>query len=714
MYIAHINEKGQEQPLKNHLEGVARKAAEFATAFSASKHAYRIGLMHDIGKYSPAGQRRMRDPDHTPKVDHSTAGAIESMAFRDLFAAFAVAGHHAGLMDKGSRLSFECDGTLMSRLKKPLTGDLDYSAWRSEITIDGCDLIPKWMNIRDGFALQFYTRMLFSCLVDADFIDTETFMRSALADRGKGEDVRTLYDRLMAHINKKGWLNASSDGINAYRSEILRNCIQASRWERGLYTLTVPTGGGKTVSSLAFALAHALKNGLSRVIYVIPYTSIIDQNAKVFSEILGPENVLEHHANVDWATSEDVEDPVIMRKILATENWDAPVVVTTAVQFFESLFASRTSRCRKLHNIANSVVIFDEAQMLPLPCLKPCVNAIAELVRHYCVTAVLCTATQPSLNGLFTEIAPELRPKEICPNTVELEVAFRRVRYEIKGRMTLEAVAAELAQRQQVLCVVNRRKTAHELFNMLPEKGCFHLSTRMTPDHRDHVLKVIRDRLKNGEVCRAVSTSLIEAGVDVDFPNVWREKAGLDSVIQAGGRCNREGKRPQEDSFVFVFELEDGVPKFIRQNAIAANIAMEGALDIDTAPVIRRYFDALLRMKGEAIDNKGILELCRQMQFAETACQFHIIDEDTVPIYIPTNHNAEDLARLRNGHITRALMRRLGRSAVNVYRKDWKALFEAGKLEDGNPEYGILADSSIYDEACGLDVSQSGGLAVFS
>lgn len=714
MYIAHKSEDGREQPLKAHLEGVAQMASDFASAFGASEHAGRIGRCHDIGKYSPAGQRRMRDPDHVPRVDHSTAGAVVARSVKDPYAAFAIAGHHAGLMNMGSKLSGEGDGTLMSRLRKPLTGDLDYSAYRSEISVDGRNLEPKWINPRDGFALQFYTRMLFSCLVDADFIDTETFMNNAPAERGGGEDAAALYDRLMAHINDKGWLNAPKDGINAYRSAILRDCIQAGQWTRGLYTLTVPTGGGKTIASLAFALAHALKNGQRRVIYVIPYTSIIDQNAKVFADILGPDNVLEHHANVDWTTAEDAEDPSVRRKMLATENWDAPVVVTTAVQFFESLFANRTSRCRKLHNIANSVVIFDEAQMLPLPCLRPCVNAIAELVRHYNVTAVLCTATQPSLNGLFREFAPELAPREICPNTAELERAFRRVRYDIRGRMSMDAVASEMAQQRQTLCVVNRRKTARELFAMLPKEGRFHLSTRMTPDHRERVLEKIRARLKSGEVCRVVSTSLIEAGVDVDFPTVWREFAGLDSIIQAGGRCNREGGNDPEDSVVHVFELEDGIPNNMRQNATAAEMAIEGKADIDTAPVIKDYFDCLLYMRGrEATDQKDILKMCGEMRFETVAHDFHIIDEDTVPIYIPTSDNAADLDRLRNGQISRALMRRLGHSAVSVYRREWKALFESGKLKGGNTEYGILADRSIYNEECGLDVEQEAGTALY-
>ena len=711
MYIAHRSDDGREQTLKSHLECVGTLAGGCAAVFGAAEHARRTGLLHDIGKYSAAGQRRMRDPEHAPKVDHSTAGAVAARQLNDLPAAFAIAGHHGGLMDKGSKLASENDGTLSSRLRKMLDGELDYAAWRTEISVNSGSLFPAWLNLRDAFSCQFYTRMLFSCLVDADFIDTETFMRGEPARRGGGADMAALQAKLQAYMHEKRWLDAPGEGINGKRSEILRDCITSGSMPRGLYTLTVPTGGGKMVSSLAFALTHAVQHHLRRVIYVIPYTSIIEQNAKVFSGILGPENVLEHHSSVDFGDDEDAEDPKVMRRMLATENWDAPVVVTTAVQFFESLFASKTSRCRKLHNIADSVVIFDEAQMLPLPYLRPCVAAIAELVKHYGVTAVLCTATQPSLNGLFREFAPELPSLEICGNAEELATFFRRVRYVMEGEMTLDALASALAGQRQALCVVNRRRTARELFRLLPEGGRFHLSTRMTPQHRTRILQKIRERLNNGEVCCVVSTSLIEAGVDVDFPAVWREKAGLDSIIQAAGRCNREGKSSPEDSLVHVFSLEGPVLRMIQQNIAAADIAIEGQAVLDDNDVIKAYFNELLRLKGKAIDAKGIMDMCRDMPLRTMAESFHLIDEDTVPIYIPTDDTAADLARLRRGELSRSLMRRLNQSAVNVYRHEWRALREAGKLEDTTGEFGILADTSSYDEECGLDVEVEQGMA---
>ena len=275
---------------------------------------------------------------------------------------------------------------------------------------------------------------------------------------------------------------------------------------------------------------------------MIPYTSIIDQTAGVFTEILGGENVLEHHSGSDAVQREDDADPAALRKVLATENWDAPVIVTTAVQFFESLFASRSSRCRKLHNLADSVVIFDEAQTLPLPYLRPCVAAVGQLVSHYGVTAVLCTATQPALGPLFEELAPGLALREICPDTAELYRFFRRTTLRHAGEITQEQLAGQLRGAQQVLCVVNRRAAAQQLYRELPAPGSYCLTTLLCAADRKRLLREIRARLREGRPCRVVATSLIEAGVDVDFPAAWREEAGLDSILQTAGRCNREGK----------------------------------------------------------------------------------------------------------------------------------------------------------------------------
>ncbi len=477
----------------------------------------------------------------------------------------------------------------------------------------------------------------------------------------------------------------------------------------------MPTGGGKTISSLAFALAHAARHGLKRVIYVIPFTSIIEQNAEVFRGILGAENVVEHHSNVDF-DGEDCDEHLLRQK-LATENWDAPVIVTTAVQFFESLFASRGSRCRKLHNIAESVVIFDEAQQIPLNYLRPCVAAIAELAKHYRVSAVLCTATQPALEGMLGEFAPGLPVRELCPNAGGMAETFRRVRFAWHGKLGDDALAEALAKREQVLCIVNTRARAQALWEMLPEDRRFHLSTRMTAEHRSAALAEIRRRLDAGEVCRVISTSLIEAGVDVDFPEVWRELAGLDSILQAAGRCNREGRRPAEDCPVHVFRAEGKSPPMIQQNADVTGIILDDHPEVDSPEAIRAYFTALRNLMGrKAIDYRNILALCAEFQFRDVSERFHVIDDDATPVYIPTegrDGNAKLLDALRAGEVNRSLMRKLSRSAVNVYRDALKGLYESGKLERTPSGAFILADSSLYDEARGLTLKYETGNALF-
>ena len=699
-YVTHLKPDGTYQPLREHEENVAALAGEFAVAFGAEEHGHRTGLLHDIGKYSANGQKRQRDPAHTAKVDHASAGAQLAAQLGDPFAAFAVAGHHGGLPDRGDKTN-DGGGTLWARLNKCLTGGSDPSAWKTEIEIPTKVQYPSWLETeRDARRLAMYTRMLFSCLVDADYLDTETAIQGG-QPRGEGETPERLLEKLNAHVAP--WLEAPANELCTKRSAILARCLRGGEDERGLYTLTVPTGGGKTLSSLAFALSHAAKHGMKRVIYVIPYTSIIEQNADVFAKVLGEENVLEHHSQVEFADDGE-ETPEAYRKRLACENWDAPVVVTTAVQFFESLYAAKTSKCRKLHHIANSVVIFDEAQTIPVPFLMPCVSAIGELVQHYGVTAVLCTATQPALGKLFKQLAPTLVQREIAPDPDGLFDDFRRVSFRREGVFTPEELAGRLAEAEQVLCIVNTRKHARQVYESLPEEGRFHLSTLMIPTDREETLNVIRARLRNGQVCRVVSTSLVEAGVDVDFPSVWRELAGLDSILQAAGRCNREGKRSAAESVVHVFEAEADPPRSMVQQREAATEVMEKFEEINTRPAIRAYFNRLLWVKGDdALDAEQILNSERACTFRKTAEAFRLIDADTCTVYVPNEGNEKDIAQLRAGLYSRALIRRLGRSGVNVYRHEYEKLVSAAVVEDyGQDGFGILIQPDAYNSRCGL------------
>lgn len=698
--LAHVSsDRERTQTVQEHLQGTARLAAEFARPFGGESQARLAGLLHDIGKYSDAFQRRLAGG---PPVDHSTAGAKVAYSLHQPEVAFAVAGHHGGLPDGGGKSDPPDAPTLLGRCKKTVS---PCDGWRREISLPEVHrpFLPK-----DNFSASFYIRMLYSCLVDADYLDTEAFMNGAPSDRGRGDPPDVLVSRLQDYV--ACWWNPAT-ALNRKRCEILRRCFeQGETAAPGLFTLTVPTGGGKTVSSLAFALTHAVAHQKRRVIYVIPYTSIIDQTASVFTRILGEENVLEHHSGSEVTLADLDTDGAPSAKVLATENWDAPVIVTTAVQFFESLFASRSSRCRKLHNLADSVVIFDEAQTLPVPFLRPCVAAIGQLVQHYGVTAVLCTATQPALGPLFAELAPGLPLREIMEDPAALYAFFRRTTLHQAGELTEETLAGQLSSAAQVLCVVNRRATAQRLFGMLPPEGCYCLTTLLCPADRKRLLTEIRARLRTALPCRVVATSLIEAGVDLDFPAVWREEAGLDSVLQAAGRCNREGKRPADQSPVTVFRLAgQPAPAMIRPNADAARTVLRDFADPAEPEAIQAYFSLFLALKGqEALDQKGILPGFargmegRMLPFATAAERFRLIESPAVTVYLALPENQSLIQALRAGAWNRTLYRRLGQYGVTVYPQHLAALQAAGAVEAVDQETWILQNTALYDRNTGL------------
>lgn len=709
-WLAHISDDQKEQTILAHLQGTAAQAKAFASPFGAEEQAELAGLAHDIGKYTQAFQKRLRGM--TIPVDHSTAGAVECWQMRQPFAAFAVAGHHGGLPDGGSQTDGPDQSTLWGRIKRKERGLLEpYESWRQEITLPQAG-VPAFIRKQSGPEWVFFTRMLYSCLVDADFLDTEAFMEGQ--SRAASETfVEQLWDKLQNYLS--GWFPPKGE-LNRHRCEILQACIRAGDAQQmGLFSLTVPTGGGKTVASLAFALAHAKRHGLRRVIYVIPYTSIIEQTAEVFRAILGAENVLEHHSNALYDLESEA-DPLTIRLAKATENWDMPVVVTTAVQFFESLYACRSSQCRKLHNIAGSVVIFDEAQMLPVPYLRPCIWAISQLIKDYGVSAVLCTATQPALKPAFEEFLPEVSMREICPAGVCQQEVFRRVSFQQAGTLTWEALASRLNAYDQVLCIVNTRNAAREVYRRLDGSGSFHLSTLMYPSHRKSQLAEIRRRLKEGLPCRVVSTSLIEAGVDVDFPTVFREMAGLDSILQAAGRCNREGKRSAGESMVFIFEGEEKMPPLFSIAIGAGKHAMTRHADMASQAAIEDYFYELLDLTGkEAQDQARILPLFQSefFPFRTLAERFHLIDAPTRTIYIPLGEGAELVERLRSGEGGRQLFRQLGQYSVSVYERHFAALNEAGDLEVLENNAAILLNTRLYSDETGLSLESDSGKALF-
>ena len=712
MLLAHgaTDEHPEGQSIEAHLKGTGELAETFAAEFGAAANGKLCGLAHDIGKYSDEFQLRLRGGK---KVDHATAGAIECFKIKAAFEAVCVIGHHSGLPNVGHKDADTTESqTFFGRKLRAEQGGIpDYRKnWNGHIALPQDYFRPSGR----GFATAFYIRMLYSCLVDADYIDTETFMNGD-AGRGNYEPLSALCDKLTAYISK--WNNPTRE-IDILRQKILNSCINNSGNPRGMFTLTVPTGGGKTVASMAFALNHAAANSMKRIIYVIPYTSIIEQNAKVFRDILGQENVVEHHSQVSHELSEDA-DELEYRSALATENWDAPVIVTTAVQFFESLYANRTSKCRKLHNIANSVIIFDEAQMIPSNNLRPCVAAIAELVRAYNATAVLCTATQPAIDEMLLEYSKKESVVELCPDVDGMFEKFRRTSFEKEGRLTTDELVSRLESQQQVLCIVNTRKFAQEVYEALPSEGRFHLSTLMCPVHRKQKLDEIRERLKSGKTCRVVSTSLIEAGVDVDFPRVFREMAGLDSILQAAGRCNREGKRSAESSIVTVFESENKVNKLIAVNRDAAEETVRDWTQPNTTSTIERYFKAYRDFLRND-DKSGVMTASEKgisgcgLPFEWIAKEFKLIDQNTFAVYIPIGEGKELVSRLREGERSRGLYRRAGMYSVSVYQNQFDSLINAGAAEPFGEDAAFLTDCSLYSDEKGLSTDVDGGSALFN
>ncbi|MCQ1534975.1 CRISPR-associated helicase Cas3' [Methanosarcina sp. KYL-1] len=712
MYYAHstndTQDKNNWQPLKDHLENVANIASRFSREFYAEQLGYVSGLLHDIGKYSPEFQRRLDGAN--VRVDHSTAGAKEARKlygeFQSNILAYIITGHHGGLLNSGST---ECG--LQKRLLETFLPD--YSAYKSEILTPNInEFRPRLTPIHNGmgFTISYYIRMLFSCLVDADFLDTERFLspdKSSL--RGKYEPFDTLFKKFDDHMNTVH-LKAEDNPINRYRREIYEQCREKAELPPQMFSLTVPTGGGKTLSSMAFALDHLKKHDLNRIFYVIPYTSIIEQNADIFRKIFGNQNVLEHHSNYDPKNENSENTDIAQEKLkLSSENWDIPIVVTTNVQFFESLFSNRVSRCRKLHNLAKSVIILDEAQMLPTGFLKPCLATLSELVVNYGSTVVICTATQPNLNGLLDE---RVKPVEIMRSPQELYEAFRRVHVTDLGDLDDSNLSARLNARNQVLCIVNTRTHAQKLYEQLSRSnGCYHLSARMCPVHRRNKLNEIKDLLKNGAECRVVSTQLIEAGVDIDFPAVYRSKAGIDSVCQASGRCNREGKLDFGEVYVF-----RSTETYGKATSWQSRVAEIGSMIFDewddplSLPAMNRYFQKLYSYEGDELDKKRILPSFEErwrdiaFPFEDVAGKFNLIENNTRDIIIPYDDKVKYIIKqIQQTGFPGKYMRRLQGYTVSIYLEEFKALEKINAISSIADRFFILeGGEDYYSENIGL------------
>lgn len=707
--------------LEDHLKGTAELAKVFADAFGSGEWGYLAGLWHDVGKYSAEFQNMIlasadahietKDTKHG-RVDHSTAGAIyayNKFKTAGLIFSYPIAGHHAGLADW--QTAEAGNKSLIHRLQND---DLLKKALESNVPqgITEQTLPKQRFRTSEGHAL--WIRMLYSCLVDADFLDTEAFLDPDKTKARKGypslNELRPLFETYM-DMKQAG---ADDTEVNKQRADILRQCIAKSLHEPAIFTLTVPTGGGKTLSSMAFALHHAAEHGKRRIIYVIPYTSIIEQTAEQFRDIF-KDAVVEQHSNID--VSDEGDETTKSR--LACENWDAPVIVTTSVQFFESLFANRSRRCRKLHNITNSIVVLDEVQLLPPEYLNPILHTMKELHKNYGVTFVLSTATQPafgehkSFDFNFEGLGSTV---EIMENPVALHKAFKRVEIHVPDNLltsrSWEDLAKELAQYSSVLCIVNRRDDCRTLYELMPE-GTFHLSALMCGAHRSKVISQIKQQLKDKLPTRVISTQLVEAGVDLDFPVVYRAIAGLDSIAQAAGRCNREGLL--DHGSVEVFAPPSKIPAgYLRQAAeIGRRLVSDKMNDLLAPEMFKQFFKELYWLHGNNLDQHGILKDLAtdgelRFSFYTAAQKFKLIDDKQyAPVIVCYEEGGRLIEQLKRFGPERWLMRKLQRYVVNLPRYVHMKLRNEGAIMEVHPGIFVQEYGAMYHDDLGFCADKS-------
>lgn len=726
-YIAHKKDETNEfQTVKEHSEGTARLCQQFSIPLLKNL-LYNIGVLHDIGKYQETFQKKI-SKDNTLKIEHSICGAIESFqkygSLMGSMAAYCIAGHHSGIPNGGNRTDTDMENTLNGRLKRKSES---YEAYKNEIVLN--KITKKEMNSmvsglfqncmqpaqRNDFISQFalLTYYMFSCLTDADSIDTAQFYRQ------RERKLKADFQKCLEAVNIKLNSFQCETQLQKTRSELQVQVFQKTDRDSEIYLMNMPTGSGKTLCSVKFALERAIKKNKKRIIYIIPYNSIIDQTVSEF-ETLFKDNaeILRHQSTVNYETEN--ENFNIAAKV-ATENWDAPFIVTTAVQFLESIYANKRGKLRKFHNMQDSILIFDEAHLMPVPYLQPCLQAITFITKYLNSEAVFLTATMPDYKKLLQEFTyTNSTVADLITNTTKFDV-FKKNTYVSLGESSIHNLVYHAEKNPSSLIVVNSRKKANEVYQecrkVYGPQNCYHLSTYMTSINRREVIKEIKESLRilakdypnlnnvpKERKIVVVSTSLIEVGVDLDFLAAYRELTGLDSVLQTGGRCNREGKYPSKDSCVYVFEFDSvkrKVTKDMRQNITRGLI--EKNSDLSSLGCIREYYQKLFEVqKGDMKSNSIYHGVVNHMNipFRTYAENFQVIDSAQISIVVPTKEIKAILDT--NSYVDISFLRKLQGYICSVYQSELENLLQTGAVKVHDSGIYYLVNSNLYSDETGI------------
>lgn len=690
-YHAHTLEGESEkkwQTIKEHAVNVAKHVKKFSALWCTEEYAENLGLLHDVGKYQADFQRRLRGEKIS--VEHSISGASLWLKMKwPESGAYCIAGHHGGLPDVGNKTDSSDEPTLLGRIKR--ASSQDFSAYKNEIVLKKISRFPakdavcmsggSTDAIKKEYA--FWTRMMFSCLTDADYLDTEQFC-SGRKERGVYADFEVCRNKIVKYISQF----KADTSIKRARDDMRRQVMSHAQEKADIYLINMPTGSGKTLTSMQFALERAILTSKKHIIYVIPYTSIIDQNAKIFKHIFGNDAVLEHHCNFDYESV--IELGTRERLQRTAENWDASIIVTTNVQFFESIYGNRSSELRKLHNIADSVIVFDEAHMFPSLFFEPCLEAIKILTQRYHCEAILMTATMPDFQTWMREFGCDsVKTVDLIADKSNFAI-FNRCTIDNLGCLSSEKLVALATEAQNSLIVVNSRKAAKKIYNILPGEK-YHLSTYMTYDDRSQVISTVKKLLEGDEHFCLVSTSLIEAGVDLDFDLVFREIAGLDNLLQTTGRCNREGKKQGCNAYSFAFEEEDLQVKnneFVLKQSFCRKV-FEKYEKVESPEAVTYYFNQLYAYTlgdMKAMDFKRAFSTAScgvddfGFNFANYALSFRLIDDNTQPLVIVTERNRKAVVPLLDAfaHGGMASMRQLQKYSINLRSYEFEQLSKEG------------------------------------